>query len=553
MQRLSGLDAMFLSMETPTNHMHVTGVFVLDPSEAPQGFSFDQVRDMVGRRLNRAPPFRRRLVEVPFKLANPMWIEDPNFDLDYHVRRACLPSPGGQGELEAFVGQMIGLPLDRKRPLWEMYLVEGLEGGRQAIVMKMHHSAIDGVSGAELTAAWLDLEADPPADADDDNWHAERVPTDIDLLIGAWTQLASSPVKAVRAARRIVETALHVSEHNRDSGVMPPPSPFSAPKTSFNQAITPHRRVAFADVALDDLKAVKNHFGCTVNDVILALCASALRRYLLAAGEDELPEEPLVGFVPMSVRTDDERLSAGNRISAMLTSLATDIADPVERLRTISAGMADAKSQESRIGAEVLTDWTEFTFPALIGRAARAHLVDAGLRSGAAGVQCHDLEYPGTSVSFVPCRSAHGRDVPARACGRGCRAQHHRDELLRRRVLRADRMPGDGPRPRRSSGDDHSGPRRASGDRSGREDGRGGDVRWAACRCRRRRRRWERPWPGELHAGRPRGAGRAESRGSHGRTRLSRSGAPCRSSAARARADGSGPGQCSKTFQTCLR
>jgi diacylglycerol O-acyltransferase / wax synthase len=371
MQRLSGLDAMFLSMETPTNHMHVTGVFVLDPSQAPQGFSFDQVRDMVARRLNRAPPFRRRLVEVPFKLANPMWIEDPNFDLDYHVRRACLPSPGGQGELEAFVGQMIGLPLDRKRPLWEMYLVEGLEGGRQAIVMKMHHSAIDGVSGAELTAAWLDLEADPPADADDDNWHAERLPNDVDLLIGAWTQLASSPVKAVRAARRIVETALHVSEHNRDSGVMPPPSPFSAPKTSFNQAITPHRRVAFAEVALDDLKAVKNHFGCTVNDVILALCASALRRYLLAAGEEELPEEPLVGFVPMSVRTDDERLSAGNRISAMLTSLATDIADPVERLRTISAGMADAKSQESRIGAQVLTDWTEFTFPALIGRAAR--------------------------------------------------------------------------------------------------------------------------------------------------------------------------------------
>jgi len=370
MQRLSGRDAMFVYMETPTNHMHVTGVFLVDPAVAPQGFSFDQVRDMVERRLHRAAPFRRRLVEVPFNLAPPLWIEDPDFDLDYHVRRACLPSPGGKAELESFVGQMVGLPLDRQRPLWEMYLVEGLEGGRQAIVMKMHHAAIDGVSGAELTAAWLDLEADPPPDADDgDGWRPERVPSDVDLLVGAWAQLAASPVKAVKTARRFVETALHVSERNRDSGIMPPPSPFSAPKTSFNQSITPHRRVAFDEVALDDLKAVKNHFGCTVNDVVLALCAGGLRRYLLAEGE--LPEEPLVAFVPMSVRTNDEKLSGGNRLSAMLTSLATDVADPVARLRAISEGMAVAKSQESLIGADVLTDWTEFTFPALIGRAAR--------------------------------------------------------------------------------------------------------------------------------------------------------------------------------------
>ncbi len=275
MQRLSGLDAMLLCMETPTNHMHVTGVFLLDPTSAPDGFSFDQVRAMAARRLHRAPPFRRRVVEVPFRLAHPLWVEDPDFDLDYHVRRACLPSPGGQAELESFVGQMIGLPLDRQRPLWEMYLVEGLEGDRRAIVMKMHHAAIDGVSGAELTAAWLDLESDPPADPDDvDDWGPERLPNEIDLLVGAWAHLASSPVKAARAARRFLETALHVSEHNRNSGVIPPPSPFSAPKTLFNQAITPHRRIAFGDVALDNLKAVKNHFGCTVNDVVLALCSA---------------------------------------------------------------------------------------------------------------------------------------------------------------------------------------------------------------------------------------------------------------------------------------
>jgi len=360
---------MFLYMETATNHMHVTGVFLLDPSTAPAGFSFAQVHAMVGRRLNRAPPFRRRLAEVPFRLAHPVWVEDPDFDLDYHVRRACLPSPGGRSELEDFVGQVVALPLDRQRPLWEMYVVEGLEGGLQAVVVKMHHSAIDGVSGAELSTTWLDLEADPPADNDVDDWLPERVPSEVDLLIGAWAQLASSPVKALKAARRMVETALHLSEHNRDPGTCPPPSPFSAPRTSFNLAITPHRRVALGEVALEEVKAVKNHFSCTVNDVVLALCAGALRRYLL--GRDELPETPLVGFVPISVRADDERLSGGNRLSAMLTSLATDVADPVERLRLISSAMSEAKSQQSLIGADALTDWAEFTFPALIGRAAR--------------------------------------------------------------------------------------------------------------------------------------------------------------------------------------
>jgi WS/DGAT/MGAT family acyltransferase len=360
---------MFLYMETPTNHMHVTGVFILDPSAAPGGFSFDKVHSMVARRLNRAAPFRRRLVEVPFQLAHPVWIEDPDFDLDYHVRRAALPSPGGQRELEDFLAQVVALPLDRTRPLWELYVVEGLEGGLQAVVVKMHHAAIDGVSGAELSATWLDLEAVPPARVNEGNWQPERVPNDVDLVVAAWAQLVTSPVSAAKAARRLVETALHLSEHNREAAVTAPPLPFSAPRTSFNLAITPHRRVAFAEVTLDDLKVVKNHFGCTVNDVVLALCAGALRQYLVKRGE--LPDEPLVAFVPISVRAAEDKLTAGNRLSATLTSLATDVADPAERLRLISAAMSEVKSQQSLIGADALTDWTEFAFPALIGRAAR--------------------------------------------------------------------------------------------------------------------------------------------------------------------------------------
>jgi diacylglycerol O-acyltransferase len=185
----------------------------------------------------------------------------------------------------------------------------------------------------------------------------------------AMASLVGHPLKAVRSARRVLESALHLSEHNRRVDAPPPPAPFTAPKTSLNQSITPHRRVAFCHRPLDDFKAVKNHFSCKVNDVVLAVCAGALRRYLLAG--DELPESPLVAMVPLSVRSEEESGTHGNKVSAMLTSLATEVDDPAERLSAIAQSMERAKVQEKLIGAETLTDWTEFTFPALIGRASR--------------------------------------------------------------------------------------------------------------------------------------------------------------------------------------
>ncbi len=367
MERLSGLDAMFFYLETPSSHMHVTGVYVLEPGES--GLSFDSVRDLVQSRLALAAPFRRRLVEVPLKLHHPVWVEDPNFDLDYHVRRAALPTPGGPEELSAYVGQVVGLPLDRTRPLWELYVVEGLDGGRLAVVGKIHHAAIDGVSGAEIMATLLDLEPHPPERLVLDTWRPEAIPGDAELMAMALALLAGHPIRAARTAQRVVESVLHVSEHNRTAGVVPPPSPFSAPRSRINQALTAHRRVAFAEMSLDEVKAVKNRFACKVNDVVLATCAGALRAHLLQEGD--LPEEPLVAMVPISVRTEEEAGALGNRVSAMLVSLATDIADPAERLSAIAQGMAVAKAQEEMIGVDVLTDWTEFTFPGLIGRASR--------------------------------------------------------------------------------------------------------------------------------------------------------------------------------------
>ncbi|HEV7886082.1 MAG TPA: wax ester/triacylglycerol synthase family O-acyltransferase [Acidimicrobiales bacterium] len=373
MQRLTGLDATFLYLETPNIHMHVASTCVFDPSTVPGGYSFERMRALVEERLPLLPPFRRRLVEVPFQIHHPLWIEDPDFDLDYHVRRAALPAPGGDQELAEFAAEVHGRPLDRRRPLWEMYVVEGLENGMIATVTKTHHAAIDGVSGAELTVNLLDLQAEPAPVPEEKRkeWKADREPTDVELVLYAARSLARQPLLALKSARRTLEMAWGLRQRNRRPGVNPPPAPFSAPRTSLNTSITPHRRFAYTSVALDEVKQVKNALGGTVNDVVLALCAGALKQYL--ADEGEAPDKPLVGMVPVSVRTEDQKGAMGNRVSSMLVSLATDIDDPVERLHAISAGTVHAKDQEKAIGAEFLTDWTEFAAPAVAARAARLY------------------------------------------------------------------------------------------------------------------------------------------------------------------------------------
>jgi diacylglycerol O-acyltransferase len=370
MQRLTGLDATFLYMETPTNHMHVASTVVLDPTTVPGGYSFEKAKALVENRLPLLPPFRRRLVEVPFGLHHPIWIEDPDFDLDYHVRRAALPSPGGKRELQEFAADVFSRPLDRSRPLWEMFVVEGLENGHIAIVTKTHHAAIDGVSGAELTVNLLDLQPEalviPPPDPP---WQPDRVPSDLEMVAYAVNSLSRSPWRAAKAARRTVELALNLRRRNRRPDVSPPPGFFTAPKTFLNAPVSAQRRFAMTEVSLDDVKVIKNALGGTVNDVVLAISAGALRHWLADHGES--PEEDLVGFVPISVRTEDEKGTMGNRVSGMLVRLVTTIDNPVERLGAIREATKDAKEQEKAISAEVLTDWTEFAAPAVAARAAR--------------------------------------------------------------------------------------------------------------------------------------------------------------------------------------
>jgi WS/DGAT/MGAT family acyltransferase len=370
MQRLTGLDATFLYPETPSAHMHVTGVSIFDPTTVPGGYEFEKVRELVENRLQLLPPFRRRLAEIPFGLHHPLWIEDPDFDLDFHIRRAALPAPGGQEELAEFAAEVNSRPLDRTRPLWEMYVIEGLENGLIATVTKTHHAAIDGVSGAELTVNLLDLQPEPMVvPPEDPPWQPDKVPTDMELVGYALASLARQPVAAAKAARRTAEMALTLRRRNREPGITPPPSPFSAPRTSINVSITPHRRVGFTEVTLDDVKMVKNALGGTVNDVVLALCSGALRRYF--EDHKEEVEGSLLAMVPISVRTEDQKGAMGNRVSSMFVNLATDVDDPVKRLRTIHDSTKDAKEQEKAFSAEALTDWTEFAAPAVAARAFR--------------------------------------------------------------------------------------------------------------------------------------------------------------------------------------
>jgi diacylglycerol O-acyltransferase / wax synthase len=373
MKRLTGLDAGFLYMETPTSFMHVASLMVLDPSTSPGGFDFDKLRALYEQRLDLAPPFRRRLVEVPLGLHHPVWIEDPEFDLDWHLRHIAVPAPGGMRELCDLAGHLVAIPLDRSRPLWEVWLIEGLENGHVALLNKVHHAAIDGASGEELMVAILDLTPEieaKPAPAEP--WQPDHVPSDTEMVGYAMVSLAQQPVRAVKTARRTVEAALKIRETNRrQPDHKPPPAPFSAPHTSFNHALTPHRAFATASLSLPEAKDIKDAMGVKVNDVVLALCAGALRHYL--DDRDEHPEGPLVAMVPISVRTEDQKGTHGNQVSSMLASLATDIDDPLERLLAIHEDVGRAKEQQNAIGADTLQNWVEFAAPAVLGQAVRVY------------------------------------------------------------------------------------------------------------------------------------------------------------------------------------
>ncbi len=372
MQRLSGLDATFLYVENPSHHMNVAMVMVLDPSTMPGGYEFSAIKDFIASRIHLVPPFHRRLREVPFRLAHPLWVDDPDFDIDYHVRRIGAPSPGGPEELAVLAGQIAGSQLDRARPLWELWVIEGLEHGHVGIVTKVHHCAIDGTSGAELMVHLFDLEpsvADPQVESP--TLPAERVPSDLEVVGHALASRLRRSAELVSLATRTLRAVGSVVANRRDPGGPRGAVPLTAPRTPWNRPVTPHRRTGFARLSLDEVKETKRALDATVNDVVLTVCAGAPRRYLEL--KDALPDTSLVAVCPVSVRAEEQNGSGGNRVSAMFTSLATDVEDPVERLRAIQAVTRGAKEEHHAVGADMLQDWAEHAAPTTFALASRLY------------------------------------------------------------------------------------------------------------------------------------------------------------------------------------
>lgn len=360
-QRLSGFDAGFLYMETPTLHMHTLKISVLDPSGVPGGYTFERFKEVLGERLHLLPPFRRRIVEVPLGLHHPVWIEDPAFDLDYHVRRVVAPAPGGLKELSAVCSDIASRQLDRAHPLWEISVVEGLEGGNIGFVAKIHHSAADGIAAAAMLSSVLDTEpTDEPPPRPERPWRPDRVPGQWELLLGALAAILANIVALPDLLKRTVQGFKRVRAHRRQATVQPP-LPLTAPKLSFNRSLTPHRSFVMTSMPLDDFKQVKSAFGVTVNDVFLGVCAGALRRYLERTGQ--LPTKALVAGVPVSTRGDDSADYIANSVSNMFTALHVETEEPEERLRAISAVTKEAKAVHNALGAEMLMDWSELTPP----------------------------------------------------------------------------------------------------------------------------------------------------------------------------------------------
>jgi len=364
--RLTGLDASFLHMERAGAHMHVASTIIFE-GPAP---GHEEFRDHIASRLHLVPRFRQKLRFVPFDQGRPVWVDDPHLNLDYHVRQTALPAPGSEEQLRNLAARVFSQQLDRSKPLWELWLVEGLRDGRFAVVGKSHHALVDGVSGVDITTVLFDLDREPQGTpATPPPWLARPEPTDLSLLGEALRERLTSPKEIVRGVRaalrgpRQVMRGLGATSKMVGAGL-------AAPNSVFNVEIGPHRRFAITQARLADLKRVKDAHGGTVNDVILSIVAGALGRYLRARGHDTEGLE-LRAMVPVSVRAEEEHGALGNRISAMMAPLPVWCEDPVERLRILTEEMGDLKSSGQAVGAEILTRITDFAPTTIASQAAR--------------------------------------------------------------------------------------------------------------------------------------------------------------------------------------
>jgi diacylglycerol O-acyltransferase len=368
--RLSAVDASFLAQEKQSSHMHV-GALVIFDGPAP---SRDEFRAHLAARLPRVPRYRQKLAFPRLEAGRPFWVDDPNFNIDYHVRHTALPKPGSEDQLRELAGRIFSQRLDRSKPLWEVWIVHGLEGGRFSLISKTHHALVDGVSGVDIATVLFDLSPVPDELEAEEVWTPSPEPSDVELVAEAVVGLARTPFslagRALGALQRPGETLGRAREAAEGLGEVVWAGMNPAPDVPLNVQIGPHRRVRWVESRLADFKEIKNSLGGTVNDAVLAVVAGALRRWLHDRGVRTEGVE-LRALVPVSIRGDDDRGSLGNRIAAMRGPLPVYVDDPVERLRLVQEGMGQLKESKQALGAEVIAGLTDFAPPTLLAQASR--------------------------------------------------------------------------------------------------------------------------------------------------------------------------------------
>jgi len=369
--RLTGLDASFLHLERDSAHMHVAGCMVFQG--APP--MYEELLELIVSRLHLVPRYRQRLAFVPLNQGRPVWVDDPYFNVRFHVRHTALPPPGGEAQLKRLAGRVFSQTLDRSRPLWELWLVEGLPRDRFALLSKTHHALVDGVSGVDIATVLFDSSPDPlPVAPPEIAWAPRPLPSAVQLLADSLRERATAPAEIARGVRATVRRPRQIASRAGETlagvGAMAWTGLQVAPASRLNVRIGPHRRFTWVRGELAQYRAVKNALGGTVNDVVLAGVAGALGRYLRLHG-DPTEDVVLKAMVPVSVRAEVERGALGNRVAAMWVPLPIGITDPVQRLLVISGEMEGIKDSGQAVGARVLTELSGFASPTIMAQAAR--------------------------------------------------------------------------------------------------------------------------------------------------------------------------------------
>ena len=373
-ERLSALDASFLYLERPNVHMHVAGLAILDPSTRRGGpLRFEDLTRLVSERIHLVPRFRQKVLMPPLGAGRPVWVDDEGFDLSFHMRRAALPAPGGRRELAEFVQRVQSRPLDRTKPLWEIYLIEGLEDGYVAALSKSHHAMIDGISGMDLASVMFDFTPETERIRAPGPWRPEPTPSPVALWAGAVTDQIAHPVRSMtEGAGRLMRAPAEVAERMRSlaGGVASLLSLGQAPPGPFNLPIGPNRRFSMAEVPVTDVKEIKNALRGTVNDVVLASVAGAVRRLLRRRGE-AISGMSLRALMPVSTRDRSQRMAFGNQVSVFFVDLPVGERDAVRRLRKITRATRTLKRSQQAVAATALINSARWAPPTLHGLAAR--------------------------------------------------------------------------------------------------------------------------------------------------------------------------------------